>query len=154
MHQGVANITIKLKGLVYYCTLRIGVALTRRGNFKKPAMWIGGAVSGSAQGMRRKDWAIDAVAQTEVYPLKIPCDAIRLRYVPPIFPRTKFPAQLYQGKCTSDRTFSRPDGGICGLLKADRNKSSSSKEIKLFLKSSFGDRVGMVWISPARSLQG
>ena len=74
MHQRIANITIRLKGLVYYCTLRIGVALTRRGNFKKPAMWIGGAVSGSAQGMRRKDWAIDAVAQTEVYPLKISCD--------------------------------------------------------------------------------
>jgi hypothetical protein len=65
---------LKLKGLVYYCTLRIGVALTRRGNFKKPAMWIGGTVSGSARGMRRKDWAIDAVAQTEVHPLKISCD--------------------------------------------------------------------------------
>jgi hypothetical protein len=51
-----------------------GSANARRGNFKKPAMWIGGAVSGSAQGIRRKDWAIDAVAQTEVYPLKISCD--------------------------------------------------------------------------------
>jgi hypothetical protein len=120
MHQEVATITVKLKGLVYYCTLRIRVALTRRGNFKKPAMWIGGAVSGSAQGMRRKDWAIDAVAQTEVYPLKIHVMPLRYGTCTADLPQKKIPRSTGdQGKCTRE-SFSRPNGGIFGLLKADR----------------------------------
>jgi hypothetical protein len=57
-------------------------------------MWIGGAVSGSAQAMRRKDWAIDAVAQTEVYPLKIHVMPYPYGTCITDLPQNKIPAQL------------------------------------------------------------
>jgi hypothetical protein len=100
--------------------------------------------------MRRKDWAIDAVAQTEVYPLKIHVMPIPYGTCIADLPQNKIPrSTTNQGKCTfiPENRFRGQMMEFVGLSKSDRIKSGSSKKIKLFLKEvAFGSRHGFGYL--------